>query len=116
MVEAVDLSLSVSSEALGNIPAKWIDKAMDAHALAREYEGDEGLRIHAPVPARMFGPPSFADGQSQALLDEQILLLELPSGSGPQHDFEGKVLQYWISPDDLAAGKFDEVTPVVIGG
>lgn len=116
VVEAVDLSLSVSSEALGNIPAKWIDKAMDAHALAREYEGDEGLRIHAPVPARMFGPPSFADGQSQALLDEQILLLELPSGSGPQHDFEGKVLQYWISPDDLAAGKFDEVTPVVIGG
>ncbi|UAB77746.1 DUF1963 domain-containing protein [Erythrobacter sp. SCSIO 43205] len=114
VVEAVDLSLSVSSEALSLVPAEWIDKAMDAHALAREYESDGILHIHAATPARMFGPPSYADSVSDTLVDEHILLLELPSGSGPQHDFGGKTLQYWITPDDLADGKFDRVKSVVI--
>ena len=116
VVEAVDLSLSVSSEALASVPAEWIDEAMGDHALARDDMGDVGENIHAPVPARMFGPPSPHAGMDAELVDEHILLLELPSGSGPQHDFGGKTLQYWIAPDDLAAGNFDDVKSVVTEG
>lgn len=118
--ESVDLSLSVSSEALGAIPAEWIDKAMDTHALAVEYMADHANndtpQIRASTPARMFGLPSHADGLVEEVASDHILLLELPSGAGPQHHFNGKVLQYWITPDDLAAGRFENVQSLVING
>ncbi|MEM1050748.1 MAG: DUF1963 domain-containing protein [Pseudomonadota bacterium] len=116
--EAVDLSLGVRSEALGSVPAEWINKAMDAHALAKEYEAEDGAdndhRICAPTPARIFGPASAGNNEAEALSHDHILLLELPSGAGPQHHFGGNVLQYWITADDLAAGKFDTVKSVVV--
>ena len=116
VVETVDLSLSVSSDALAIVPAEWIDEAMVDHALARDETGEGDANIHAPVPARMFGPPSPHAGMDAELIDSHMLLLELPSGSGPQHDFGGKTLQYWIAPDDLAAGNFDDVKSVVMEG
>ena len=118
MAETVDLSLSVGSDALSNVPAQWIDKAMGLHALAAEYVEDESAdtntRICAGTPARMFGPATYSKGAIDNSLEDHILLLELPSGAGPQHHFKGKVLQYWISPDDLAIGQFDAVKSLVI--
>jgi len=108
--ESVDLSLGVGSEAIGNIPADWIDKAMHSHALATH----DGRGVRAPTPARMFGPPSNAGDEGEALASDHTLLLELPSGAGPQHHFGGNILQYWITPDDLAAGNFAAVKQLVV--
>ena len=118
MAEAVDLSLGVGSDALSNVPAQWIDKAMGLHALAAEYvehdSADAIARICAGTPARMFGPATYSKGALDGSLEDHLLLLELPSGAGPQHHFEGKVLQYWITADDLAIGQFDAVKSLVI--
>lgn len=115
--ETVDLSLGGGSEALSNVPAEWIDRAMRWHALATECEDCSGIakdQIKLATPARMFGPPSFGGAQAENLMHDHILLLELPSGAGPQHHFGGSVLQYWITPDDLAAGRFEAVKSLVI--
>jgi hypothetical protein len=118
VAETIDLSLGVGSEALGNIPPDWIDKAMRSHALATEHDyrggadGETGSRTQ--TPARMFGPASYAPGATKNFVSDHVLLLELPSGAGPQHHFGGKILQYWITPDDLASGRFDETKLSVI--
>lgn len=118
VTEAVDLSLSVNSDGLSSVPSHWIDKAMQLHALAAEYVEGEGSDAHARIcaakPARMFGPATFSPGVLDSAFHDHLLLLELPSGAGPQHHFEEKVLQYWITPDDLAAGNFDNVKSIVI--
>ena len=118
VTEAVDLSLSVNSDGLSSVPSHWIDKAMQLHALAAENVEGEGSDAHARIcaakPARMFGPATFSPGVLDSAFHDHLLLLELPSGAGPQHHFEGKVLQYWITPDDLAAGNFDNVKSIVI--
>ena len=139
VVRSVNLSLGVGSAAIGRIPAEWIDKAMAVHALASEYMADEApdhsrpggydewrarkeagelprvRNTHAPTPAHMFGPPSYVQGYVEELVDDHLLLLELTSGSGPEHHFGEGVLQYLISPEDLAARRFDRVTSVLSG-
>lgn len=131
--EAVDMSLGETSEALGSIPAHWIDRAMHRHALATEYAvetgGENHSNVHAPTPARMFGPASFGPASfdernfgtesdsadaTAPLSHDHLLLLELPSGSGPGHHFGGRILQYWITPDNLAAGSFNKVKAVTL--
>lgn len=136
ILASVELSLSVGSSALGSIPDALIEKAMNNHVLAREYmtnedfdparhgtrEGylklsEEGAleRIRAvsgPTPARIFGPPSFVQGYVEELIDDHVLLLEL-HGAEPGHHFGEGVLQYLITPEDLAAGRFDHVKSVI---
>ena len=118
VTESVDLSLSVGSDALNNVPAHWIDKAMGLHALAAEYSdhdsADANTRICTVTPARMFGPATRSKGALDGSLQDHLMFLELPSGAGPQHHFEGKVLQYWITADDLAVGQFDAIRSLVI--
>jgi hypothetical protein len=113
VVESVDLSLGTGSEALPSIPDELIVRAMRGHALASEQATDDGLRVHAPTPARMFGPPSYVQGHVEELVEDHLLLLELGSGSGPEHHFGEGVLQYLITPEDLAAGRFDRVKAVL---
>jgi Domain of unknown function (DUF1963) len=118
VTESVDLSLSVGSDALSNVPAQWIDKAMGLHALAAEYvehdSAEPNTRICAGTPARLFGPATHSKGAADSSLDDHLLLLELPSGAGPHHHFDGKVLQYWITADDLAMGQFDAVKSLIL--
>ncbi|MEP0392755.1 MAG: DUF1963 domain-containing protein [Erythrobacter sp.] len=114
--EAVDLSLGIGSDAFDAVPARWIDEAMHLHALATECEVCEQSgkgHVLAQTPVRMFGPPSETSGVIVQRANQDILLLELPSGAGPHHKFGGRVLQYWISPDDLAAGNFDQVAVTI---
>lgn len=139
VVRSVNLSLGVGSAAIDRIPAEWIDRAMAVHALASEYMADEApdhsrpggydewrarkeagelprvRTIHAPTPAHMFGPPSYVQGYVEELVDDHLLLLELTNESGPAHHFGEGVLQYLITPEDLAARRFDRVTSVLSG-
>lgn len=139
VVRTVNLSLGVDSKALDRVPEEWIDKAMQVHALASEYMANEGpdhskpggyeewrarqdagelkrgRNVHAPTPAHMFGPPSYVQGYVEELVDDHLLLLELTNCSGPEHHFGEGVLQYLITPDDLAAGRFDKVKSVLSG-
>ena len=72
-------------------------------------------KVHANVPAHMFGPPSYVQGDVEELVHEQVLLLELPSGSTPGLAIGEGVLQYMIRPEDLAARRFDRVESVISG-
>lgn len=135
--ETVNTSLGVYSEGLRVVPEAFIEEAMRGHALASEYMTHETAnyaggetfeewqkrkeagevprirKVHAPTPAHMFGPPSFVQGDVEELIDDHILLLEISSGSGPEHHFGEGVLQYLIKPEDLAARRFDQVTSVL---
>lgn len=126
--QSVDLSIGIGSEGLDAIPEELVEEAMRGHALAREYMTDERptdrteadevprvRRVHAPTPAHMFGPPSYVQGYVEEMIDDHVLLLELSSGSGPEHHFGEGVLQYLITPEDLAAGRFDQVKSVISG-
>ncbi|MFM7348277.1 MAG: DUF1963 domain-containing protein [Erythrobacter sp.] len=135
-LEAVDLSLGAGSAALDRVPQSFIDEAMALHALASEsmsYEPYDRIkhgtreeyaalksagalagqrRLHANVPARLLGPPSYVQGDVEELMDEYVLLLELPSHSTPGFALGDGVVQYLIRPDDLAARRFDRVVSV----
>ncbi|MEO1219743.1 MAG: DUF1963 domain-containing protein [Pseudomonadota bacterium] len=134
--QSIELSLGVGSEALGAIPSELIEKAMSNHVLAREYMTNEdfdpdkhGTRndylklseeralervrgVSGPTPAHIFGPPSYVQGYVEELIDDHVLLLEL-HGAEPGHHFGEGVLQYLITPEDLAAGRFDQVKSVI---
>lgn len=136
---SVDLSLGSGSKALASVPEGLIEQAMNDHALAREFMIDEhfdpakhGTReewarlkdageldterqLHARTPAHMFGPPSYVQGDVEEMIDDHLLLLELPGNSGPEHYFGEGVLQYLIHPEDLAARRFDRVKSVLSG-
>lgn len=135
--QSIELSLGVGSEALGAIPADLIENAMSNHVVAREYMTNEDFdpdkhgsredylklseegkldrvrKVSAGTPARIFGPPSFVQGYVDELIDDHVLLLELHGGAEPGHDFGEGVLQYLITPQDLAAGRFDQVKSVI---
>ncbi|WP_298309071.1 DUF1963 domain-containing protein [uncultured Erythrobacter sp.] len=137
--ESIDLSLGVGSEALPSVPHELIEDTMRKHAFASEYITDEYpdhskpggwdewqerkkagelkrvRHVHAPTPEHMFGPPSFVQGYVEDMVDDHLLLLELPGYSGPEHHFGEGVLQYLIKPEDLAAGRFDQVKSVLSG-
>jgi hypothetical protein len=71
--------------------------------------------IWAPPPNRMFGPPSYVQGDVAEFVDEWLLLLELSSPNAvgwPQGD---GVLQFLIRPNDLRAKRFDQVESISTG-
>jgi hypothetical protein len=71
--------------------------------------------IWAPPPNRMFGPPSYVQGDVEELVGEWLLLLELSSSNAvgwPQGD---GVLQFLIRPNDLRAQRFDQVEAITTG-
>lgn len=137
--QSVDLSIGIGSESLDAIPEDLIEDAMRGHALAREFMTDErpsdrttaGIEdfqrrkesgelervreVFTRNPARIFGPPSYVQGYVEEMIDDHLLLLELFSASGPEHHFGEGVLQYLITPEDLAAGRFDQVKSVISG-
>lgn len=138
-VDAADLSLGVGSRALGQVPDALIEQAMRRHTLAHEYLAHEYFvpakhgdrqeyerlkaageipltrKVHAPTPAHMFGPPSYVQGYVEELVDDHVLLLELPSHGAPGLAIGEGVLQYMIRPDDLGARRFDRVESVISG-
>lgn len=68
--------------------------------------------VFAPTPNRMFGPPSFVQGDVDEYLGEWLLLLELVSQDAIGFGIGDGVIQFLIRPHDLAAGRFDRVETV----
>lgn len=137
VMDAINLSLGLASSGLNNVPLEWVERVFaKKHSLASEYmrweypdhrientyevyeqKKKDGLldqihEIHAPTPAHMFGPPSFVQGDVDDMMNEYVLLLELPSGGTPGLEIGEGVLQYMIKPEDLAQGRFDKVQTV----
>ncbi|MCJ8190229.1 DUF1963 domain-containing protein [Sphingomicrobium aestuariivivum] len=59
--------------------------------------------------ARAFSAPTFVQMEAEERVGEWLLLLELGANIPIGHHFAEGVYQYWIRPDDLAAGNFDAV-------
>ncbi|WP_265563439.1 DUF1963 domain-containing protein [Sphingomicrobium arenosum] len=59
--------------------------------------------------ARAFSAPTFVQMEAEERVGEWLLLLELGANIPIGHHFNEGVYQYWIRPEDLAAGNFDAV-------
>lgn len=132
----VNTSLGLSSKGAGSIPASWVARCSSWHALAIEYMRDEhpdwtqpdaakrheehkqqGLleqvrQVHAPTPNRMFGPPSYVQGDAEEFAGNRLLLLEFSSNDALGMHLGDGVVQFLIRPDDLRARRFDRVQVV----
>ena len=136
---SVNASSGYGSAGVRLIPDAWVARQAPRHALAYAYEGPEApvgntkesarewldrqktgtlaqvRRIHAPTPNHMFGSASYVQGEAyhRGLADAQLLLLELAVDEAVAHHFGEGVLQFFISPDALAAKDFASVTQVL---
>lgn len=71
--------------------------------------------VWAPPPDRMFGPPSYVQGDVEELVEEWLLLLELPVSSALGVPMGDGVLQFLIRPADLRLRRFDRVQAICTG-
>jgi hypothetical protein len=102
---SIEASLSASAEAAARLPADALGHIAGRHSLAVQI----GDTIHAPVPDRMLAVPSDVQGNEYEMPLTHLLLLEISSNEGIGHLYAEGVTQFWITPDDLATGRFDKV-------
>ena len=102
---SIEASLADSRAAAERIPADVARRVHDRHALASRSE--HGL--FTTTPNRMLGPPVDVQGNQWDRAKTHLLLLELSSNEGLGHHFGEGVYQFWITPDDLKARRFDKV-------
>jgi hypothetical protein len=102
---SVEASLSASQDAAARIPADVARHVHSRHALA--VESEHGL--FATTPDRMLAPPVDVQGHQWDRAKTHLLLLELSSNDGLGHQFGEGVYQFWITPADLRARRFDKV-------
>ncbi len=105
LTQSIEASLAHSAEAAARVPPAIADRIRGRHALA--VQTDTG--IHANIPDRMLAPPVDVQGNQWERAQTHLLLLELSSNEGLGHRFGEGVFQFWITPADLAAGRFDKV-------
>jgi hypothetical protein len=102
---SIEASLVESREAAERIPADVARRVHNRHALAVLYEG----RLFTNIPDRMLAPPVDVQGNQWERAMTHLLLLELSSNEGLGHHFGEGVYQFWITPEDLRARRFDKV-------
>jgi len=136
VTNSVNTSFGIGSAATAAIPVEWVASIAPRHALAYEYEHDERpdrsnpeamedfhereklgqLRrqtsIHAGNPSRMFGPPSYVQGDVEEYVTDHLTLLEMTTSSEIDFELGDGVIQCLIRPDDLKARRFDKVVVV----
>jgi hypothetical protein len=105
MTKSIEASLIDSREAAARIPADVARRVHGRHALA--VQSDQGLFVTSPD--RMLAPPVDVQGHQWERAKTHLLLLELSSNEGLGHHFGEGVYQFWITPDDLKARRFDKV-------
>ena len=109
IIEAVTLSIEASlvdsDEAASRIPDDVALRIRHRHALAVQSEGG----LFASTPDRMLAPPADIQGHQWDRAKTHLLLLELSSNDGLGHHFGEGVYQFWITPADLEARRFDKV-------
>jgi hypothetical protein len=110
ITEAVTLSIEASlvgsQEAAARIPADVARRVHHRHALA--VQSEQGL--FASSPDRMLAPPVDVQGHQWDRARTHLLLLAVSSNEALGHAFGEGVYQFWITPDDLRARRFDKVT------
>lgn len=104
-VAAIETGLHAAPETAQEVPATILDRLAWRHALAARL----GETLHATVPNRMLAPPTVAQHAQAEPAATHLLLLELASDEAIGHHFGERALQFWITPQDLAAGAFDRV-------
>ena len=102
---SIEASLTDSQQAAERIPADIARRIHHRHALASQSE--HGL--FATTPDRMLAPPVDVQGNQWDRAKTHLLLLEISSNEGLGHHFGEGVYQFWITPDDLKARRFDQV-------
>jgi hypothetical protein len=105
MTMAVEASLAHSREAAARIPSDVARRVHFRHALA--IRTDKGLS--ANTPDRMLAPPVDVQGHQWDRAKTHLLLLEISTNPGLGHHFGEGVYQFWITPVDLKARRFDKV-------
>jgi hypothetical protein len=102
---SIEASLSHSQGAAGRVPPAVARRVHDRHALAVRTERGVFVR----TPDRMLAPPVDVQGNQIERTRTHLLLLELSSDEGLGHEFGEGVYQFWITPADLEARRFDKV-------
>jgi hypothetical protein len=98
---AIETTLHASPQEAAKFPEDVIARVQWRHVLAmRTPEG-----VIAPPPPRLLAPAS----DDNPLAVTHLLLLELPESQALGHHFAGGALQFWITPEDLSARRFDAV-------
>lgn len=105
---AIETGLHANPDGASAVPGAILDRIAGRHALATFAEG----QILAELPERMLsGPSGLPDaapgGCAPDLAQTHLLLFELGDNPGLSHHFGGLIVQVWITPDDLAARRFD---------
>jgi len=103
---AIETTLHASPHEAANFPPEITARVAYRHVLARRTADG---RIHAPTPDRMLAPFSDVQGEEQEIAGTHLLLLELSSNEGIGHRFGEGVYQFWITPEDLADRRFEQV-------
>lgn len=102
---AVETTLHAAPESAAEVPGPVLEALAARHALAAR----SGGRLHANIPDRMLAPYADVQGDQQERAATHLLLLELSSDEAIGHRFGEGVYQFWITPDDLAARRFEKV-------
>jgi hypothetical protein len=105
MTMSIEASLLDSQDAAARIPADVARRVHGRHALASQSE--HGLFV--TTPDRMLAPPVDVQGHQWERAKTHLLLLELSSNEGLGHHFGEGVYQFWITPEDLKARRFEKV-------
>jgi hypothetical protein len=105
MTMSIEASLVDSQEAAARIPADVVRRVHGRHALA--VRSQQGLFV--TTPDRMLAPPVDVQGNQWDRAKTHLLLLEMSSNDGLGHHFGEGVYQFWITPDNLRARRFDKV-------
>ena len=104
-VKSVEASLTTSSTTAARIPPSITTHLQSRHALAIR----TGEKWHVNTPDRMLAAPSDVQGNQWDRAATHLLLLEISSNEGLGHHFGEGVYQFWITPENLRARRFDRV-------
>lgn len=102
---AIEATLHASPHEAAKFPPQVVAWLAHRHVLAQRSAGS----ITARTPVRMLAPPSPAGGEAPELAATHLLLLELASNPALGHRFGDALTQFWITPEDLADRRFDQV-------
>ena len=105
LTASIEASLAASPDAAARVPADAARRVHGRHALVVRYDD----RLIARPANRMLAPPVDVQGHQWDRAKTHLLLLELSASEGLGHHFGEGVYQFWITPDDLKARRFDKV-------
>lgn len=106
---AVETTLHALPARADQFPQDLIARLAYRHALAVR----TAARIHARIPDRLLAAPSQTETDQSERARQRILLLELSADEALGRHLGDHVLQFWISPEALAAQAFETAELIV---